>query len=222
MVINSKLEKLDKNKLDLESMLQQYDSFGEWKSENEKVNLELLGTIKVYHKLREDLVKLRNDNDLIAYQDEMIKSIANQLNILNSVNSDLIKELNYVNKIREINKVIQEGKEPLPEIINEVTNTYYLRIGHDILLTEKKIQEYESIYKFLKGNLEGENEVFFKIKEYTKQCTKLLEKINTLKSWIKDEKLELNHTPPIPFDSGVRSAGILAATIYNEFYSNQL
>ncbi len=38
---------------------------------------------------------------------------------------------------------------------------------------------------------------------------------------IKDQHLELNDTPPIPFESGVRSAGVLAAFIYDEWeYKN--
>ena len=31
---------------------------------------------------------------------------------------------------------------------------------------------------------------------------------------VTDEHLELNETPPIPFESGVRSAGVLAAYMY--------
>lgn len=37
---------------------------------------------------------------------------------------------------------------------------------------------------------------------------------------ITNNRLELNNTPPLPYNSGVRSAGILSALIFNEFYTN--
>ena len=38
---------------------------------------------------------------------------------------------------------------------------------------------------------------------------------------VKENYLELNNTPPIPYGSGVRSAGVLAAYLYNAFGDNE-
>lgn len=173
--------------MNIENFILTYNEYDGDILQDKQIELQCLAKVKT--KLEHEMETYKKSNSMIMYQKMILDDIDKEIMVLHDFKILMENEIKNISIHLSTAKNIKDiSRNPISNTLYKILKGYYLRMGYDILHTDKRLADYYMIQKYLRDNISSSDSIANKLTLYRTHIHEIDEKIINIINDIKQYK----------------------------------